>query len=1038
MDDNSNLNIENINFSNDIIPIKIRKGKILAHADNLSTSIDDINCSMCLRINKTPGDEMLSRLKIYDCNIHHPVLLSPLCENWVALPHKCTFSNLCTVEDYYFKNWISDHCYDEWMAINGGSYQLGKGGMLKYLWDERMHKISNMNINDQIKILDDIENMPKNMKTYKCNKHQILHVNLLNNKYTKACLRPEFKWLNKVFPFFSDTDKKHTNIDLTSLVLQVIQEMPNGVEHVNQVFRRCPVGMTNSIVVSLLIHSIGNENYVKIAECMDIDNVCCMDNNSYRDYFKAISIAVRRTAIWFDGTPASLGEITSCASWELPLGRHGMLSDWEEEYNNRVNHYLPLKLPDEEINNEESNMRYIDYAESILDEIIVQLVPTDYTWPSWEKFCKDRNSWLTSGSAGSKHAQVEGIKVRLNKRSFMETVPIDEMVDWINKEPVINAIASEKYEMGKARAIYGTDVVDQGIMSYLLVVLEPRLSNIDDIESGLTGKAEVLSIIRRKEIAGRDGEECTMLDYSDFNRQHTLTIQSLVFKCIKKRLISLHAHADAIRIADWCEQSMLNQKVKFPGKNEFISVCQGLFSGMRGTNFVNTLLNKLYFKVAEKWIKENLDIGGLRLFSLHQGDDVWISNQSRLWAICLYRSLQRCGLIFSDKKQIQDKNMAEFLRVIYTKEGAKGYLARSVATLIERPLSSELEISPTMKAVGINSQIQTCYRRGLSRLACEIIWKATVPFSLKSHLEGRSSITIPTGLVCRSFSEGGLDIGLAGTLPRKSGTIPPIPVMEYQSEALEKAIPKHTTDAYVQLMSEEICEPFNAESIRNVLHAANVSDSIPEKDKVRCLLKFHKQVKIWREKCNKSNIKQVVRDLIDMEEWSENEFDKVLDDELNVLAKSWHVEKLFEFRDNVIELIMFVISQSPYKDIASARRGHNLNVIEAANMCIFTSKARELKARAAFCLRELIRQVGDQVTVRILSGVRGYGPSMESWFNPVPLSYITQYATQRALNICIEKRITKVDQWDKILNDCLRISFKTAYRNKILYEISHY
>lgn len=1001
-----------------------------------SENLEDVECNICVDIMKIDIKILMCKEKIFNLNIYKDDLIGPFADKWMCVPHKCTFNELNLIETFYKNRYLSVECYNEWMSVNGGDYQLGRSGHLLCLWDERLDDFKNMTIDEQITLIDNNIDEIGIFEIVSCNKHGLKHLRI-RDKGNLSISRKHFKIVNKFFPFYSDTDKKHTNIDFCTLMYHCF--INKYFKEIDFILQICPIGYRNSICVNLLINRLGNEYCDKIWQLMADDAACCMSNDTYKSYFKAISIAIRRNSLWYDKENANLQEVTACASWELSLGRHGMISDWKQEKENRVSKPLYLRLPDSDIIDVHSNDAYIEFAEPIMDDIMRQIMPEGSIWKSWEKFCYERNSWLSSGSAGSKYLERGNKKVRLNKRSYMETIPIKDMVTWIDKEPEIIAIASEKFEMGKARAIYGTEVEDQCLMSYLLNILEPRLHLVDNIECGLVGKKEVLSIIRRMNIVARDKEECTMLDYSDFNLQHTLAIQSLVFKCIKKELIKRNAHQDSITIADWCQRAMMNQKVQFPGDTKAINVVQGLFSGMRGTNFVNTLLNKLYFMVAAKWISINLSIQPVQLYALHHGDDVWVSNKSRLWAITIYKVLQKCGLIFSDKKQIQDMNMAEFLRVVYSKEGARGYLARSIATLIERPLQSELDISPTMKAIGINGQINTCYRRGLNIKCVNLLWDAIIPFALKSEIKGVSSITIPIHLVCRSYNENGLDIGKPKTLPNKCGSIPKIPVMEYKSKFLEEELDKHTTEAFVKVLSDEIKESFNVEAIRRAIHASNVSDSIPQSDKVSSLLKFHRDVNKWRDKCNKMNsIKQCVRSEIDIEMWAVVEGAISFEQELENLNLEWRAN-IEDIKDeSKIEVIMSAIAQSPYKDLSTARRAMGIGVIEAAFLCLHSCKKKELGEIAIEYLSVMLKSISKENVCKMLDVINGFGPSMESWFNPICLSYISCKAIDNATRIAQIETCRTIEQWNNILLNSLELYFKIAMKHGLLLQISHY
>lgn len=60
------------------------------------------------------------------------------------------------------------------------------------------------------------------------------------------------------------------------------------------------------------------------------------------------------------------------------------------------------------------------------------------------------------------------------------------------------------------------------------------------------------------------------------------------------------------RAVEWCADACLNQWCTFPGATNPTKITQGLFSGQRGTNLLNTILNCGYFMVAKRNVSEQL------------------------------------------------------------------------------------------------------------------------------------------------------------------------------------------------------------------------------------------------------------------------------------------------------------------------------------------------------------------------------------------------------------------------------------------------
>lgn len=1001
-------------------------------------SLDDtdinLECHTCESLSKVKVQDLMQKKKFKSLQVFSKSQSSPYLPTWIMVPHECFLVNLKIVERCYRDNWISEDCYDKWMAINGGNYQLGKGGYLNYLWEDRMLDLNQIETDYQQQCLLEAKINYCIILIVKCPIHkEIFHV-IVNRNNAKGYSRNDYKMLNKLFPFDDDTDKNHTNIDLTSLVFELVKA--GRKKEINEAFKFIPLGIANPMATLIMINYIGNQYCTRLFKLMKKDKICCIDTLSMSGYFKAISIAIRRTSLWPEGSVASLNEITGCSSWELAIGRHSRISNWDEEYHHRVEMTMPLKLPLNKERSESSNNEWILYAKPLLKQIISEIMPRGFNWPTFNDFCKNRHSWLSSGSAGAKYIHVDDKKYRLNRRGYMETIPIEEMTDWLNDEPMINAIASEKYEMGKARAIYGTETKDQAIMSYLLTIIEPRLSFVEGIESGLSGLNEIVSVIRRMRIVKRDREECTMLDYTDFNAQHTLEIQAEIFYQIQQYLEGESANPDAIKCAKWSGDACLNQWVKFPHLSKSVKVVRGLFSGNRATNFINTLLNRLYYDVAVKWIQEYLIISPIDPYRLHQGDDVWVSNGSRLWAEALYKVLNEMGLEFSDKKQIQDQNKAEFLRVTYTEDGAQGILARTISTLIEKPLQSDVDISPTSRSLGLNSQIMTCFRRNLSEECCTILWDAIVRYSLKSKIDDVSEVTIPYGMVCRSTFNNGMDIGPPSTRSKRAETIPKLPNIEYKSKILEENVNDYTSKAFIEVMSGQIKEEFLSENIKKELHITNVSDSMPQSDKVKALIKLHKKLNLWKLKTK--DFKPTERIKIDDDYLNDFEFDLNLVGKIDFMFDNWQWIKEVRMERNMISAINVAITQSPYKDIATARRAHKLGILDAIKLCITSCKFKNMATEAMLCVESIKSALGDEITIEILDNLKGFGPTFEYKFGPVVVSWLMDYAVEKAVQTAMINRIKNVNEMKELLFETYNNTFLTALKDNRLTMISKY
>lgn len=466
---------------------------------------------------------------------------------YMSQPHRCCLQTMNAVQMAYDRRWLSPLLYSRWMSINAGMYQLGsESEELMSLWDVRKEKIVAFEPTAVAQIID-----RKTMKTANelvkavcskplrydkllvkacqrardrnfkvgiiqfrgCRHHpDSCHVQIKGSQAAKrAKVRNNVKLLNNLFPFSSAVDKQKTNIDLASLVNMAAKA--NRLETVNDALRHIAVGTANVTATAMVIHALGNPVWSRMSNMMMKDKACCMSSSQYTSYFKAVSTAIRRTSRWPDKMLATLEEVTAAAYWELATGRSRNVSDWDAECEKRTQHRMYLRPPDDV--REPSAATDAEYRRALrpeLDKIMLKLIPREQTWREWPKFVKSRNQWLSTGSAGAKFFNVNGEQVRLFKRSYFETVRDRDMIRWLDRMPIIIARASEKFESGKARAIYGTDVVDYAIMSYVILPLESKLTRLDGLESGLSGADEVAAMFRRLWQIQSGAAECTMID----------------------------------------------------------------------------------------------------------------------------------------------------------------------------------------------------------------------------------------------------------------------------------------------------------------------------------------------------------------------------------------------------------------------------------------------------------------------------------------------------------------------------------------------
>lgn len=88
------------------------------------------------------------------------------------------------------------------------------------------------------------------------------------------------------------------------------------------------------------------------------------------------------------------------------------------------------------------------------------------------RFLSRMPEWCKSGSALSAKLKVKidgkDKNLRLNKRGAMNYLLPDEITSRLNSLPMMFAGSADKFENGKQRALYPTDIVNYILCSYLL------------------------------------------------------------------------------------------------------------------------------------------------------------------------------------------------------------------------------------------------------------------------------------------------------------------------------------------------------------------------------------------------------------------------------------------------------------------------------------------------------------------------------------------------------------------------------------------
>lgn len=203
---------------------------------------------------------------------------------------------------------------------------------------------------------------------------------------------------------------------------------------------------------------------------------------------------------------------------------------------------------DQEVMNEKMynpDEEFYDRFRVKMNAIMQVLVRDCHDPEDYRSFNTRRHEWCVAGSSGGEKIWVPDdsalakhsgnpTSYHADKRSYMESITVDEMCSWLDDEPREFAKGTEKHENGKIRPIYGVDVKHYTISCYATAGLEERMHLIEGLEKGLTGLKEFVCMQKKSSITIGHQHQCSMLDYADFNIQHSNKAQAILFEELAK------------------------------------------------------------------------------------------------------------------------------------------------------------------------------------------------------------------------------------------------------------------------------------------------------------------------------------------------------------------------------------------------------------------------------------------------------------------------------------------------------------------------
>jgi len=289
---------------------------------------------------------------------------------------------------------------------------------------------------------------------------------------------------------------------------------------------------------------------------------------------------------------------------------------------------------------------------------------------------------------------------------------------------------SGKLEHGKTRALYACDTVSYIAFEQLLRPIENSWLGkrvvLDPGNSGHAGIVNRVNKLRKKYFSS------VMLDYDDFNSQHTLVAQQIVIDELCNRSTIEKSRRERL-VSSFGRMEIYEAGVK-------LGTAQGtLMSGHRGTSVINSILNAAYIE-----LMLGSDVFS-EVKSIHVGDDVYMAVPSAALLDRVVGSICERKFRMNVAKQSIGTRSCEFLRINTSETGAFGYLARSVSSCVSGNWVNEFRLNPLEGLATIVTHSRTLINRSRNEYAGEILVESAHRMTglkkstLKDILAGRAS-----------------------------------------------------------------------------------------------------------------------------------------------------------------------------------------------------------------------------------------------------------------------------------------------------------
>ncbi|BAT62488.1 RNA dependent RNA polymerase [Red clover powdery mildew-associated totivirus 6] len=317
----------------------------------------------------------------------------------------------------------------------------------------------------------------------------------------------------------------------------------------------------------------------------------------------------------------------------------------------------------------------------------------------WGSYWDTRWMWAPTGAFFSQHPEDKAyLSKDFSSRSkfyALSSMPDYGLEHFLGRRCEIQAKASQKYEWGKMRAIYGTDVTSFVLTNFCMGDCEEFLEPVFPLKEAAT-----LSHVkaRVKDVLNNGVPYC--FDFEDFNSQHSGDAMEAVLLAFGEVCEDMMSHEQRAAF-EWTCGSIGKQTIHSPDGKDYTTK-HTLLSGWRLTTFMNTVLNYIYVQLCSE---------GELAATIHTGDDVLAAVENLGAVATLQRNAIEHNVRFQRSKCFLG-GLAEFVRVDHLSGTGAQYLARACSSFVHGPMDMSIPFDPLAQVEAMHTRTLECKERG--------------------------------------------------------------------------------------------------------------------------------------------------------------------------------------------------------------------------------------------------------------------------------------------------------------------------------------